>query len=79
MTLRALPPASARRATELAKNGLPPQPIRELIDDIQGDVRVARLREAIAGQADPDLATAISYKKLILDGMYLDWVEGKGV
>lgn len=79
MTVRTLSPTLAKRATELAKNGLPPQPIRELVEDIQGDIRVARLRQAITGQADPDLAVTISYKKRVLDGMYLDWVEGKSI
>jgi hypothetical protein len=49
------------------------------MEDIQGDLRVAQLREAITGQADPDLDVMIRYKKLLLGGMYSDWVEGKGV
>lgn len=79
MSAQVLSPALAKRAAELAKHGLPPQPIRELVDDIQGDMRVARLREAISGQTDPDLDVTIRYKKLVLDGMYSDWVKGKGI
>lgn len=79
MTVRVLSPTLAKRAAELAKNGMPPQPIRVLMDDIEGDIRVAKLRQTVTGQVDSNLAVAISQKKRQLDGLYLDWVEEKNV
>jgi predicted RNA-binding protein len=79
MTVRTLSPALVQRAAALAKHGLPPQAIRELMDEIRGDIRVGQLREAITGQADRNLAVQIAYKKLRLNDLYLDWVEGKTV
>ncbi len=77
MTIRTLSPALVQRAAALAKNGLPPQSIRELIVEIQGDVRVGELREIVTGLVDRDLAVQIARKKLRLNDMYLNWVEGK--
>ena len=77
MGLRILNPELSLKIFELAQKPYRPKEIIDLKEEIEAKTRLAELRASFSGVIDTVLVKEIVDMKLRLDGLYLDWAEGK--
>ncbi|MFA6593883.1 MAG: hypothetical protein WCT16_01370 [Candidatus Buchananbacteria bacterium] len=77
MALKVLDPKSALRAMELSRGSYRPKEIIELKEAIDGETRASELAASVSGVVDLERVKKIVAMKIQLDGLYIDWIEGR--
>jgi hypothetical protein len=75
--MKFLEPKNALRLLELAGQSHRPLQIIELQEKIEGEMRAAGLLLSATGIIDQARVQKIVAMKLDLDGLFIDWAEGK--
>ena len=77
MAVKFLSPEASTRMLKLAEGTYRPKVIIELKEEIEGETRATELNASITGSIDLDRIQSIVEMKLRLDGLYVDWAEGR--